>query len=316
MSRKTKTCFERAIFLSWYCSKGDCKFCYMSTQKSRISDPRLARRRLESVLAEALICKKFGWRVEFISGGYDSFSVDELVNITRLVYLITGQKQWLNVGVLSESELSRFKPFVEGVCGAVEIIEPVLHDAICPSKPLGEIEDMFLVCDRLGLKKAMTMIVGLGEKLSDFPLLVSFIRKYSVDKITFYRLKPQKGTPFTRGPDSDFYVEWVRRTRLAFPDIEIVVGSWLGHLEEISSLLEAGADSITKFPAIRYFGSEHAKIIESQAALAGRIFEGTLTDFRSFDPFEELKSLDLDSDLKQRIADKVFSYLKSMKRFA
>ena len=29
---------ERAVFLSWWCDKGDCKFCYMSTQKNKIKD--------------------------------------------------------------------------------------------------------------------------------------------------------------------------------------------------------------------------------------------------------------------------------------
>ena len=30
---------ERAIFLSWWCDKGDCAFCYMSAQKPRIKEP-------------------------------------------------------------------------------------------------------------------------------------------------------------------------------------------------------------------------------------------------------------------------------------
>ena len=50
-----KTFFERAIFFSWYCSKGDCKFCYMSTQKDKITDPKLAKRRKESIIAETII---------------------------------------------------------------------------------------------------------------------------------------------------------------------------------------------------------------------------------------------------------------------
>ena len=29
---------ERAIFLSWWCDKGDCAFCYMSTQKDKIKE--------------------------------------------------------------------------------------------------------------------------------------------------------------------------------------------------------------------------------------------------------------------------------------
>ena len=67
------THFERAIFLSWYCGRGDCKFCYMSTQKKRIKNPKLAKRRVESVLAEVMICKTAGWKIEFLSGGYESF---------------------------------------------------------------------------------------------------------------------------------------------------------------------------------------------------------------------------------------------------
>ena len=92
------TWFERAIFFSWYCSKGDCKFCYMSTQKVN----KLARRRKESILAEAIICKNLGWKVEFLSGGYESYSTDELVDLVKQIYLITGQKQWLNIGVLNK----------------------------------------------------------------------------------------------------------------------------------------------------------------------------------------------------------------------
>ena len=31
----TEISLERAVFLSWWCDKGDCKFCYMSTQKNK-----------------------------------------------------------------------------------------------------------------------------------------------------------------------------------------------------------------------------------------------------------------------------------------
>ena len=37
---------ERAVFLSWWCDKGDCAFCYMSTQKDKIKDPTKARRNI------------------------------------------------------------------------------------------------------------------------------------------------------------------------------------------------------------------------------------------------------------------------------
>ncbi|MFH1332015.1 MAG: radical SAM protein, partial [archaeon] len=112
---KPETWFERAIFLSWYCSKGDCKFCYMSIQKPRIKNPKLARRRIEGIIREAEICKRQGWKIEFLSGGYESYTIEELVGITKKIYEVTGQKQWLNIGVLKKEEMKKFKAYIEGV---------------------------------------------------------------------------------------------------------------------------------------------------------------------------------------------------------
>ena len=74
-----------------------------------------------------------------------------------------------------------------------------------------------------------------------------------IDKITFYRLKPQKNTIFeNREPiTSEYYTAWIKKIRKEFPKIKITVGSWLTHLDEIHMLLEAGADAITKFPSIK-----------------------------------------------------------------
>jgi biotin synthase-like enzyme len=138
---------------------------------------------------------------------------------------------------------------------------------------------MFKLCDKLKLKKAMTIILGIGETIDDFPLLKEFIEKNKVNKITFYRLKPQKNTIFekTKPITKEYYSEWVKLTRHNFPKLEIVVGSWLTHLDEISLLLNSGADAVTKFPSIKLFNSKYAKIIERQAKKAKRKFEGTLT---------------------------------------
>ena len=65
---------ERAIFLSWWCDKGDCAFCYMSTQKDKIKDPTKARRNVHNIYAEAEMCKRLNWNIEFLSGGYKSFT--------------------------------------------------------------------------------------------------------------------------------------------------------------------------------------------------------------------------------------------------
>lgn len=274
---KPETRFERAIFLSWYCSKGDCKFCYMSTQKPRIKNPKLARRKIQGILEEAEICKKQGWRIEFLSGGYESYTIKELVEITKKVYKTTKQKQWLNIGVLKKEEMKQFLPYIEGVIGAVECVNEKIRKEACPSKPLQEIEKMLKETDKLGLKKGITIIIGLGENEKDILKLHKFIKKHNIDRITFYRLNPHKGTVYKKGPESEYYARWIAKTRIKFPKIEIIAGSWVNKIDEIDLLLRAGANSITKFPAIKLFGTKYAEKIEEKAKTAGRTFKGSMT---------------------------------------
>lgn len=308
------THFERAIFISWYCSKRDCAFCYLSSRNVEQS-PKKDRRNIASILAEAIICKACKWKVEFLSGGCDTFSDEELLDIIKKVYSITKQKQWLNVGILNKKQLELFKPYVEGVCGTVECITPKLRDKICPSKPLKEIIDMFKLCDELEFKKAITIIIGLGESIKDFSILKDFIEKYNIDRITLYRLKPQKDTIFEKekGPQTDYYVEWVKRTRKEFPRVEIVAGSWLTHFDEIHLLLEAGADAITKFPSIRKFNTKYAKKIEEESKKAKRTFVGTLTKVPKINVDKELYQLKINNELKIKIKIRLEKYLKRMK---
>jgi len=308
---QNKTWFERAIFLSWYCSKADCKFCYMSTMKNL--DPKKARRTKESILAEALLCKLLGWKIEFLSGGYESYTKEDLLSLIKNIYKIYKGKLWLNIGVLDENTLNLFKPYLKGVTGAVECLTPKLHDYLCPSKPLKEITDMFLLCDKLNLKKSMTLIIGLGETLNDFELLKEFIKKYKVDRITFYALNPHKGTIFNKGPESEYYSKWIKQTRTQFSNLEIVAGSWVNRLDEISLLLKSGANGITKFPAIKLFATKYAKQIERQVKLAGREFIGTLTKIPNIDWDKEVDKLDLDKDLKEKIKIKLKQYLSQMR---
>jgi biotin synthase-like enzyme len=308
-------CFERAIFLSWYCSKADCAFCYMSAQKDRIKnlkEPRLARRSFASIFAEAIISQACGWEIEFISGGYDSFSAEELLFIIKGIYEITGKKQWLNIGVLDEDELKLFKPYVRGVIGTLECVNPELRKKICPSKPIKDILGMFAVCDKLGLKKGITVIIGLGETIDDFELLKKFIDKNKIMRITFYSLNPQKGTVFKSSPPIDYYEQWIRKTRQSFPELWITAGAWHDKTDYFSHLLKAGANNITKFPALRLFGTEKARNVEKQAELAGRRFAGTLTRLPDVDWDKEVDKLDFDDELKKKVNDKLKSYLDKM----
>lgn len=308
------TNFERAIFLSWYCSVGDCKFCYMSTQKDLIKEPKKAKRTFESIFAEALITKACGWEVEFLSGGYDSYNFDEIVFITKTINQITGKKQWINIGVLSEAELKKISPYLEGFTGAVECVNEEVRIDVCPSKPKAPIVKTYKLCDKLNLKKGMTLIIGLGETIEDFNSLEKFIKENGIDRITFYALNPQKGTSFTKSPELDYYVSWIKKTREKFPELKIIAGAWHDKTEYFSKILLAGADNITKFPSLKMFGSLKAKEIEDEIKLAKRKFLGTLTKMPKFDWDKEIQKLEIDEKLKIKLKLKLEEYLKGMKK--
>ncbi len=310
--------FERAIFISWYCSKADCKFCYMSTQKGKIKNVPLglAKRRPESLITEALLCRELGWNIEFLSGGYDAYTSDELVDLIKKIAAAYGKKLWLNIGILTDSQMDRVQPYVEGICGSLETLNPVLHDEMCPSKPLGPLIGLLERARKKGFKTGITLIVGLGETIDDFALLESFAQTHPIDRVTFYRLNPHPGTPFTAGPSTAYYSEWIARTRIAFPHLEIIAGSWVDKIEEIHLLLRAGANHITKFPSTGLFNTSFARRIETEIQQAGRIFHGTLTVLPAKDWDAIARDLDpalFDEKLKKKILLKVQSYLDMMR---
>ena len=284
--------FERAIFLGWYCSRRDCSFCYMST----IKPGKNALRSKESVLAEALICKKMNWKIEFLSAGYNSYSKDKLLDLVKEIYGITKQKQWLNIGTLTKEELNRFKPYIEGVSGSVECVNLDIRNKVCPSKPLDEITKMFKDADELGLKKAITIIIGLGETINDFDKLKDFIKKHKIDKIIFYALNPHENSVFKKGPEKEYYVEWIRRTRKEFPKLKITAGSWMNRFDEISSLLKY-ADNITKFPSIKLFNSKYSKKIIDEVKKSGREFKSNF----SYVPDIKVDDIKLERHVKKYI---------------
>jgi len=301
--------FERAVFLSWYCSLGDCKFCYMSTQKNKIKEPKKARRSLDSVLAEVLICKKLGWGLEFVSAGYGAFDFEELLVYLKAIKKVWGRKLWLNVGYLNEGQVKKLEGLVEGVSVSIETVNWELRKKLCPSKPVGVMLETLKLCDKYGLKKSMTLILGLGESIEDFGELKMFIEDYGMDRITFYRLKPQKGTVFEgkKVLETEDYVRWVEKTSKEFPKLKIVVGSWLDYLDEISLLLKAGARGVTKFPAIKLFGTKYAGQIEEESRKVGG-FEGSLTRLPKVNWKEEVGKL----SLGEGVLKKVLEYVKIM----
>ncbi|MGZ7046826.1 MAG: radical SAM protein [Methanobacterium sp.] len=270
---------ERAIFLSWWCDKGDCLYCYMSTQKPKIKDPATARRNINSILAEAELCKRTNWNIEFLSGGYGSFSTEEIKNISQKIFKITGKPVWLNIGITKD--LETYGEEIAGITGAVEVANPDLHDEICPSKSLEDINEMLECAGDLGFQKAITIILGLGETPEDLKYLFEMIKSIGINRVIFYSLNPHEGTVYenTPQPASMYYAGVVAATRIKFPELKIITGTWTDNLANIGPLLLSGSNGLTKFPLFKMFGTRYGKRVEEEVHWAGRELIGTFTDF-------------------------------------
>ncbi|MBW3013965.1 radical SAM protein [Candidatus Woesearchaeota archaeon] len=311
---KRKTWFGRCIFLSWYCERGTCDFCFRSTIKHRIRHAASAKRSMASILTDAIIGKNLGWKIEFLTGGYGIFDFENIIEIAKHVSKIYQEKIWVNLGALNKDEMEKLKPYVEGVCASIETVEPELHNKVCPDKPIEPYSEMLKNALDLGFKTSMTIVIGLGEKKEDFDLLADFIEKHKLSQVTFYALKPVKGTPYTKSPDPEYYSWWIERTRKKFPEITIMAGLTPKRVDYVKNLLEAGADGLTKFPAVGQFNSEKARSIEEQAGEAGREFIGSLTELPEIDWEKEVENLEVDDELKQKIKIKLKQYLDKMRK--
>jgi len=280
---------ERAIFLSWWCDKGDCLFCYMSSQKPKIKEPHTARRNINSILAEAELCRRIDWKIEFLSGGYGSFSTEEIRDISKRIYRITGEPVWLNIGITKN--LEAYGGEITGITGAVEVANPELHDKICPGKSLEDITEMLEIAGESGFQKAITIILGLGETPEDLKYLHELINDVGIDRIIFYSLNPHKETVYenTPSPASLYYSGVVAATRIKFPELKIITGTWINNLANIGPLLLSGANGLTKFPLFKMFGTHYGKRVENEVYWAGKELIGTFTDF------EKLKKGDVQS---------------------
>jgi biotin synthase-like enzyme len=282
----------------------------MSTQPEN----KKAVRSKESLLAEIILCKKLGWEIGFISGGLGAFTGVKFLELLKDMHTVAQEKLWLNVGALTEEQLKDYLPYAKGVVGSIETVNKKLHDKICPSKPMEPYFKMYESALKLGLKTAITIIIGLGETIDDFDELKKIIVKYKISKIHFYGLNPQKGTIYENSepPTAEYQAEWIKKTRDVFPDINIQCGIWSDRVDRVGMLLKAGADSISKFPALNAFNSKEAQMIEKQAKDAGFEFKGTLTKLPDVDWDNEVDRLDLDSKLKDKIKVKLKQYLKNM----
>jgi len=309
---------ERAIFLSWWCDKGDCKFCYMSSQKPRIKKPEKAKRKLSRILAEAEICKRIGANIEFLSGGYGLYKAEEIKEIAELVAYVYNSPIWLNVGVLPREKLEIFGKEIEGITGAVETFDRELHSFVCPSKPLKPIIEMLMNAKELGFKTGITIILGLGENISKLEELFKLIEELELDRITFYSLNPHEGTYYENSPPpASLYQAFViAKTRLAFPEIKIISGTWIDQLPNIGITLIAGANGITKFPLFSMFGNRYGRKVEEEVKYAGRKLKGTFTDVNKLlSPVEEDKIFKMPKkfpEIREEIDKMVEDYIKKI----
>lgn len=294
---------ERAVFLSWWCDKGDCAFCYMSTQKEKIKDPTKARRNVSNIYAEAEMCKRLDWNIEFLSGGYKSFTTQEIKDIATTIKDITGDGVWLNTGITDD--LDQYGSEIKGITGAVEVANPEIHNRVCPSKKLEDISNMLDVAGDLGFKKAITIILGLGETLDDVDYIIDYIKDHKIDRVIFYSLNPHKETVYANSsqPASLYYAQVVAQVRLAFPDIEIICGTWIDNLANIGILILSGANGITKFPLFKMFGTKYGKRVEEEVKWAGRQLKGTFTDKSKLGPEQSEVSPELDRFIKRYVKE-------------
>jgi len=307
--------FGRCIFLSWYCERGTCTFCFRSTQKHKIQHAEKARRSLASVLAEAMLIKGLGWRLEFLTGGYGICDDQELVRMVKLVHQVLKEKLWINLGEIGSEMLHNLQPYVEGVVSSIETVEPSLHTQVCPDKPIGPYVEMMKSAKDLGFKISMTVVIGLGEKREHIDLLKEFITDNSITRITVYALRPVANTPFTKGPDPLDVAWWIAQLRISFPTLEIIAGSAQYRIPELHLLLKAGANAITKLPATNIFNTDKGKQVEEQVRLAGRTFSSmftcnnlsTLQDWGAM-----LDGVDITADEKKDVLILLQQYLKKM----
>ena len=294
---------ERAIFLSWWCDKGDCKFCYMSTQKNKIKDPTKARRNINNILAEVEICTRLNWNIEFLSGGYKSFTTKEIKKIAEKIYHINNKGVWLNTGITND--LDKYGEEIIGITGSVETANPKLQKEICPSKPLTDISKMLDTASNLGFKKAITIILGLGETYEDVEYLKQYIKDNKIDRIIFYSLNPHPETKYknTPQPASLYYAKVVATIRIEFPNIEIICGTWVDNLANIGPLILSGANGITKFPLFKMFGTRYGKRVEEEVKWTDRKLKGTFTDKKLLGPEKSEYNQEYDKYIKRYIKE-------------
>ncbi len=297
---KPEAWFDRSIALSWQ-NVLNCTLCHF-TKSSSLSNPMSARRSQASLLAEAHLAKQLKWKIQ-LSAGYLPLELKDLVETCKKIVEVTQEKIWLDTHPVTGSDIDVLKPYLAGINAPLETVNKGVRKRMYPATAMRQFLTMFDNATKL--RKGVTIMLGMGETLNDIPELHHFIEMNHIDKITFSPVIPHKNTPIKKSPSSFYMTRWIAETRIAFPKAEIIAGTWKGRVAEVGLFLKAGANAITKFPAVKRFNSEDAKSIEQEMITAKRNFLSTLTNM---DKILELKDIVVDMETK----DKLLKYIQTI----
>ena len=301
--------FERSIFTNWTCAIADCRYCYLSTKpKHRPGTETTALRTKESIWAEALLCKKMGWHVSYITGGLRVERIEQLIPILEGLEKVLGYKVMMNYGPFAKSEVQKLAPYVTGMGSAIESFDETLHNEICPSKPLHTLTRYLEVVHSEGLKTLITIILGLGETKDDLDMICENIEKYNIDIVQLCFLKPQEGTPYADvpSPDTEYMAWWAAQLRIKFPTLYIKVALVPECVDDFHLLLDAGVNAFSRFMIYKHFGTDLAQTLVSECS--GRL-QG---EFLSV-PQLTVEDLPFDKETNEKVEKKFWQYVKRLR---
>lgn len=291
---KPEAWFERTIHLSWQ-NTVNCTLCSLSSKTTMASTTLSSKRSLASLMAEVHLAKQLDWRVQ-LSAGCMYPGIKEVMAVCKRMVSIMDEKIWLEMQPANGADIDMLRPYLMGITAPVETVNKGLRKRFYSNTPLRKFITMF---DDAGhLRRGITIVLGMGETLDDMQELYHFIEMNKIDKIIFLPVLPHKNTPFRKSPSSFYITRWIAETRLAFPKSEITAGTWKGRVAEVGLFLKAGANAITKFPAIRRFNSEDARSIEQEIKTLKRTFTSTLTNIGKV---SQLEYLDADDETKEKL---------------
>ena len=308
--------FERSVFINWTCGIADCKYCYLSTKpKHKFGAKTTAKRSQASILAECIICKLMGWRVGYLTGGLRVETTDELIDLANKCETVLGHKTSLNFGPFSKGEVDKLTHHIDGMGSAIESFNEELHNFICPSKPLKQLMGFLGHLEENKLGKIITIILGMGEKMSDVEEVIRKVEEYKIDIVQLCFLKPQPDTVFkdVPSPDMEYMAWWASKLRIAHPKLKLKVALVHERIDDLHVLLDAGVNDFSRFMIYKDFCSPFAHKLVEETKKANRNLKGHFVDLPELDLEAEVKKLDLDDELKTDILEKVNQYYEKLK---